>query len=78
MAFVVGRRVGGAVDRNRVRRRLREAYRRQQDVLRTSVDVVFIGRSLVLTRPFTRLLEDMKQTLEGLSRSRARPGGGPA
>ena len=76
MGFAVSRRVGGAVVRNRARRRLREAYRRQQHVLRASVDVVFISRPVVLTRRFTDLLEEMRRTLEGLSR--ATRGGGPA
>jgi len=37
--------------------------------------VVFISRPVVLTRRFTDLLEEMRRTLEGLSR--ATPGGGP-
>lgn len=64
--FAVSRRVGGAVDRNRVRRRLREAYRRVQDRIPEGMDVVFIGRALVLARPFPELLEEMRQAVVGL------------
>jgi len=78
VGFAVSRRVGGAVVRNRARRRLREAYRRQQHVLRASVDVVFISRPVVLTRRFTDLLEEMRRTLEGLSRARRGEGPGGA
>jgi len=68
VGFAVSRRVGSAVDRNRARRRIREAYRRQQHALRASIDVVFISRPVVLTRRFTDLLEEMRQTLEALGR----------
>ena len=78
MGFAVSRRVGGAVVRNRARRRLREAYRRQQHVLRANVDVVFISRPVVLTRRFTDLLEEMRRTLEGLSRATRGEGPGGA
>jgi ribonuclease P protein component len=64
--FAVSRRVGGAVDRNRARRRLREAYRRLQERFPEGIDVVFIGRSLVLTLPFPELLEEMRRAVGGL------------
>lgn len=72
MGFAVSRRIGGAVERNRVRRRIREAYRREQRALRASVDVLFIGRPSVLSRRFTELVEEMRRTLEGLSRNARR------
>jgi ribonuclease P protein component len=39
-----GKRVGGAVVRNRVRRRIREAVRRRHPELRAGHDLVFIAR----------------------------------
>lgn len=68
----MSRRIGGAVKRNRVRRRIREAYRREQRALRASVDVLFIGRPSVLSRRFTELVGEMRHTLEGLSRDTRR------
>lgn len=41
--FVVGRRVGGAVVRNRIRRRLREVYRTVADSLPAGCDVAMIA-----------------------------------
>lgn len=38
----VGRRVGNAVTRNRVRRRLREAFRLQKNQLPTGLDIVCV------------------------------------
>jgi ribonuclease P protein component len=42
--FVTSKRVGGAVVRNRVRRRLREIVRRHQHQLRTGIWLVVIAR----------------------------------
>lgn len=42
--FAVGRRVGGAVRRNRVKRWMREAVRKIHPTLRQGYDVVFIAR----------------------------------
>lgn len=56
--IVVARRHGGAVTRNRIKRRIREAIRLQYQYIRGNVDIVFIARSrsLLLT-PFPKLLE---------------------
>ncbi len=45
LGVVVGRRVGNAVVRNRVKRRIREWFRHQRASLRRGVDVVVIGRA---------------------------------
>src|SRR5205823_4266941 len=44
VGFVCGRRLGGAVSRNRARRLLREAWRSMADAVRAPVDVLFVGR----------------------------------
>lgn len=48
LAVVSSRKVGGAVERNRARRRLREMYRRNRDQLTGRHDVVLIARRDVL------------------------------
>ena len=68
IGFAVSRRVGKAVGRNRARRRIREAYRRQQHLLQGGVEVMFVARPLVLTREFPHLLADMREVLETLTR----------
>ena len=45
LGVAVGRRVGDAVRRNRVKRRIREWFRHQHASLRRDVDVVVIGRA---------------------------------
>ena len=44
IGFVTSRRLGGAVARNRVRRRLREIVRREQHGLRKGLWLVLIAR----------------------------------
>jgi ribonuclease P protein component len=44
LGLTVSRRVGGAVGRNRVKRRVREWFRRRREVVGVGVDVVVIAR----------------------------------
>lgn len=55
--FVTSKRVGGAVVRNRVRRRLREIVRRHQHQLRAGFSMVVIARPAAATATY-RALED--------------------
>jgi ribonuclease P protein component len=64
--FAVGRQVQGAVRRNRVRRRLREAYRAARDVAPAGVDLVVIGRAPALTVGLAALVEDMRDAFQAM------------
>jgi ribonuclease P protein component len=55
-----GKRRGKAVDRNRARRRLKEAVRLTFEHAKRGFDYVIIGRASALTRNFTDLLADMR------------------
>ena len=59
IGFTVGRTMGGAVVRNRIRRRLREAVRLHRGELRASVDLVLHPRKSVLEAEFTRLCAEV-------------------
>src|SRR6516165_7308398 len=62
IGFVVGKKVGGAVQRNRVRRLLREACRALAPHLPLGVDLVIVGRTAAAEAPFAALVTAM-QTL---------------
>lgn len=44
LGLTTGAKLGNAVLRNRLRRRIREAYRLNEDKLRTGCDIVVVGR----------------------------------
>jgi ribonuclease P protein component len=59
VGFTVSKKVGNAVERNRVRRRLREIVRvAGSNRIRTGHDYVLIGRRAALKAPFARIAED--------------------
>src|SRR3979409_1658619 len=61
VGFTVSKKVGGAVERNRVRRRLREVVRLSAaGSLRIGHDYVLIGRRDALALPFHRMTEDFE------------------
>lgn len=62
--FVVGRQMGKAVTRNRVRRRLREAVRHYHPNLKTGFDVAFIARQGIVEQPFALVLRTVKEVLQ--------------
>ncbi|MBM4413014.1 MAG: ribonuclease P protein component [Chloroflexi bacterium] len=56
--IIVARRLGGAVIRNRIKRRIREALRSQYDFIKPHCDIVIVARSRSLTTlPFTRITD---------------------
>jgi ribonuclease P protein component len=56
VGFTVGKVLGGAVDRNRIKRRMREAVRMSSSACEGPVDIVFNPRKSVLTMPFAELV----------------------
>ena len=67
VGFTVSRRVGNAVKRNRVRRRLREVAERVLPAhARDGLDFVIIGRTATLKRPFDALIGDLRVALRKL------------
>jgi ribonuclease P protein component len=71
VGFTVSKKVGGAVERNRVRRRLREVVRLSAARnLRIGSDYVLVGRSIALEMPFSCLVEDFAGALARLDKAR--------
>lgn len=66
--FTATRRVGGAVVRNRAKRRLRETARLLLPQFGLpGCDYVFIARNGTALRPWSRLLDDVKSALISLA-----------
>jgi ribonuclease P protein component len=64
IGYTATRRIGGAVERNRAKRRLREAARLVAPGLaRPGCDYVLIARGGAGSRPWPRLLDDVKTAL---------------
>ncbi|MBS0547964.1 MAG: ribonuclease P protein component [Proteobacteria bacterium] len=67
VGFTVSRKVGNAVIRNRVRRRLREVARLViPGRARPDLDYVLVGRQAALTREFAVLQQDLVEALKRL------------
>ena len=72
MGFTATRKIGGAVQRNRAKRRLRQAARALlPDHGVPGSDYVFIARMGPTERAWDRLLDDVKSTLTRLARPKA-------
>jgi ribonuclease P protein component len=73
VGFTVTKKNGTATERNRIRRRLREAVRRL-DVDAASMamqpqhDYVLVGRRAALTADFNAMLDDLRSALKRLDR----------
>jgi ribonuclease P protein component len=74
--FTVSKKVGNAVERNRVRRRLRELVRRAAGRIVAGHDYVLIGRRAALRFPFEQLIGDFEGALKRVhGKRRTRPAG---
>lgn len=71
VGLTVGKVLGGAVDRNRIKRRMREAVRLSRSASRGAIDVVFNPRKSVMSLPFAELVSEVGRGLK-LAEQRAR------
>ena len=69
VGFAVSRQLRGAVQRNRARRRVREAYRQVRALIAGDIELVVVARPSAATRPFPELVADMRRLAEGLARA---------
>ena len=71
VGFTVSRKIGTAVERNRVRRRLKEIVRRNAALIPLNGhDYVLIGRRAALTMPFERINAEFLGAMTRLARGR--------
>ena len=74
VGFTVGRVLGGAVTRNRMKRRLREAVRRRGLAAGFPADVVINPKKSLLTAEFSELLQEMERAFAVIARNLAQAG----
>ena len=75
VGLTVGKVMGKAVDRNRIKRRMREAVRRNVALLPGSVDVVLHPRKAVIELPFDVLEREVASVFRSVARMVQRGGG---
>ncbi len=64
VGFTVSKRAGGAVERNRIRRRLREVVRLSSSAqMKPGCDYVLIGRRSALDAPFDQIKNEFDNAL---------------
>lgn len=79
LGIPAGRRLGGAVARNRVRRRIREAFSRVYPMISGGADVVVVPQPAAAAAPFAEIVAIMRSAfgksgiLSADSRGAARP-----
>ena len=78
VGFTVGRALGGAVQRNRMKRRLREAVRLTRPLPGTGADVVINPKKLVLTASFDAILNEVRQAFVVIEKKLAKQRAGSA
>ena len=71
VGFTVGRALGGAVVRNRMKRRLREAVRLSRPSPGPSADVVINPKKSLATAPFAGLLVEVDRAFEVITQKAA-------
>jgi ribonuclease P protein component len=71
VGFTVGRVLGGAVTRNRMKRRLREAVRRRDLAASFPADVVINPKKSLLAAEFPELLQEMDRAFAVIARNLA-------
>ena len=64
VGFTVTKKTGNAVERNRIRRRLRELVRRSNDTMQAGHDYVLIGRRTALNAPLDRMTDEFTRALK--------------
>lgn len=73
IGFTVSTKLGGAVTRNRIRRRLREAYRLNEHLLLRGFDIVIVARAAALDADFSALNGEFRRICRRLGMIEKKP-----
>lgn len=67
LGITAGKKIGGAVCRNRAKRRIRELFRIMQPRLKCGLDICIVARNRVLTAPYDKLVKDFTSAADELA-----------
>ena len=73
VAAVAGKALGNAVKRNRLRRRIRAAYRMQKDALPKGCDIALLARPGLLEASWRDVMRDVRKTVERAAKEDSSP-----
>ncbi len=60
LGITAGKKIGGAVSRNRAKRRIRELFRITQQELKSGMDICIVARGRILDAPYETLVKDFR------------------
>ncbi len=72
VGLTVGKVMGKAVDRNRIKRRMREAVRANLSVLQAPVDVILHPRRSVIDLDYAALVREVAQVFRAIQKAAAK------
>jgi ribonuclease P protein component len=73
MTTVVSRKVGNSVKRNKIKRQMRELFRKNKELLKDTMDMVIIPKKDILKLPKTSLLEEYLSAVETINQKHQSP-----
>jgi ribonuclease P protein component len=76
IGFTVTKKMGNSPERNRIKRRLREAVKARADVFSPGHDYVLVGRREALSEPFAKLVSELGVLIEKVHTNKAHPSKG--
>lgn len=66
LGITAGKKIGGAVYRNRAKRRIRELFRITQHEFKGGTDICIVARGRILNAPYDKLERDFRSAAEEL------------